>query len=61
VDSGGSLLIEHFDKKKMFGCYRTARLVVGGVQQVSGFPSERHDLQWNPALDESRMLGTSTL
>jgi hypothetical protein len=50
-------LFEPFDRKKYFGCYKTARLSVSGPQQVSGLPSERHDLQWNPATDEYKDVG----
>jgi len=50
-------LFEPFDKKRVFGCYKTARLVVSGVHQVSGLPSGRHDLQWNAALDGYKDVG----
>ena len=50
-------LFEPFDKKKYFGCYKTARLVIGGLQSVSGLPSDRHVVEWNDALEEYKDVG----
>ena len=48
---------ELYDRKKDFGCYKTARLVVSGLQSVTGLPSSRHDLQWNEVMEEFKDVG----
>lgn len=46
-----------YDRKKEFGCYKTARLVVGGLQSLSGLPSDRHAVEWNGALEGYKDVG----
>ncbi len=48
---------EPYDAEKFFGCYKTARLVVSGLQSVTGLPSSRHDLQWNEVMEEFKDVG----
>ncbi|MEQ9609927.1 MAG: hypothetical protein RLN99_19885 [Kiloniellaceae bacterium] len=50
-------LFQPFDRQECFGCYKTARLIVSGLQGVSGLSSDRHGLQWDNALHEYRDVG----
>lgn len=50
-------LFEPCGTKQDFGCYKTARLVIGGLQAVTGLPSDRHDLQWDEVMEEYKDVG----
>ncbi len=56
------LLADHpnftlYDRKKDFGCYKTARLVISDLQSLRGLPSGQHDVEWNDALEEYKDVG----
>jgi len=54
----GHPAFEPYDKRKEFGCYKTARLVVNELRRADGLPSDHHGLKRNAALGEYEDAGS---